>query len=333
MLQELIKRPEGSVKYLSPTIQNELIYILSQRVQWDITAEINQAPFFSVIMDTTQDLSKRDQLSQVYRYVTIVRDHMDIAKDIKVIKAFWGFEETADTSASELGKKIIGSITKNGLDIAKCRGQGYDGAANMSGVYSGVQARIREKEPLATYVHCAAHNLNLVLNDAVKHIPEMEQFYGTIESLYMFFGHSIKRWAMLTGIVSTDLSDHSDVTLKRLCPTRWSSRYESLTALRYGYVDVMKTLTKIALTTDKKDERGEASGLKKNMEKFSFIFLVVLQTKVLESVNVVSKLLQDTNTDIEKAVKLLENTILILSEYRGAFEGDGPVFRKPDIPK
>ena len=55
----------------------------------------------------------------------------------------------------------------------------------MSGVYSGVQARIREKEPLATYVHCAAHNLNLVLNDAVKHIPEMEQFYGTIESLYI----------------------------------------------------------------------------------------------------------------------------------------------------
>ena len=103
MLQELLKRPEGSVKYLSPTIQNELIYILSQRVQQDITAEINQAPFFSVIMDTTQDLSKRDQLSQVYRYVTIVRDHMDIAKDIKVIKAFLGFEETADTSASELG--------------------------------------------------------------------------------------------------------------------------------------------------------------------------------------------------------------------------------------
>lgn len=67
----------------------------------------------------------------------------------------------------------------------------------------------------------------------------------------------------------------------------------------------MKTLTKIALTTDKKDERGEASGLKKNMEKFSFIFLVVLQSKVLESVNVVSKILQDTNTDIEKAVKLL----------------------------
>ena len=71
---------------------------------------------------------------------------------------------------------------------------------------------------------------------------------------------------------------------------------------------------------EKKGERGEASGLKKKMEKFSFIFLVVLQTKVLESVNVVSKQLQDTNTDIEKAVKLLENTIRILSEYRGSFD-------------
>ena len=123
MLQELIKRPEGSVKYLIPTIQNELIYILSQRVQLDITAEINQAPFFSVIMDTTQDLSKRDQLSQVYRYVTIVRDHMDIAKDLKVIEAFLGFEETADTSASELEKKSLAASRKMALILLNVVGR------------------------------------------------------------------------------------------------------------------------------------------------------------------------------------------------------------------
>ncbi len=32
-------------------------------------------------------------------------------------------------------------------------------------VYSGVEARIHEMEPLAEYVHCTAHNLNLTLND------------------------------------------------------------------------------------------------------------------------------------------------------------------------
>lgn len=52
---------------------------------------------------------------------------------------------------------------------------------NMSGIYSVVQARIRESEPLGTYVHCAAHNLNLVLNDSVKNVPEISRFYDTIE--------------------------------------------------------------------------------------------------------------------------------------------------------
>ena len=67
-----------------------------------------------------------------------------------------GFLDTADTSAAELQHKILGSIEDNGLDISKCGGQGYDGAATMSRVYSGVQARISEKEKLAVYVHCAA---------------------------------------------------------------------------------------------------------------------------------------------------------------------------------
>ena len=115
--------------------------------------EIKSAPFFSIIMDTTQDISKKDQCSHVYRYVFIERND-DIATDILTREAFWGFEETLETSAAALETKILDNITSNGFDLKKCRGQGYDGAANMS----GVQARMKEIEPLATYVHCAAHN-------------------------------------------------------------------------------------------------------------------------------------------------------------------------------
>lgn len=320
VLKELISRPQGSVKYLSPAIQNELIHILALRVQHAIAADINEAPFFSIIMDSTQDLSKRDQLSQVYRYVAIVRNAMDKAVDVKIMESFLGFVETVDTSASELAVNVLDSITRNGLDLSKCRGQGYDGAANMSGIYSGVQSRIRESEPLATYVHCAAHNLNLVLNDAVKNIPEIARFYDTIEQIYTFFGNSIKRWNMLSGIITADSSDHPDVTLKRLCPTRWSSRFDSISAIRHRYVDVMRALTKISLTSDKRDERTEAAGLMKLMENFSFIVLLVVQTKVLETVNAVSKTLQKQDTDLQTAIQLLENAIKVLSDYRGAFD-------------
>ena len=154
----------------------------------------------------------------------------------------------------------------------------------------------------------------------MKDISELKQFYDTIEHVYTFFGHSIKRWAMLEGIISSDGSPHPGIRLKRLCPTRWSSRYDSLAALRYSYVDVMKALTKISLTSETKDERSVAAGLKKEIEKFNFIFLVVLQTKILESVNVVSKLLQDPKMDIMRAVSLLENAIKSLTDYRNAFE-------------
>lgn len=46
LLKELLSRPAGSVKYLSPEIQNELIDILFESVQKEIISEIKAAPFF-----------------------------------------------------------------------------------------------------------------------------------------------------------------------------------------------------------------------------------------------------------------------------------------------
>lgn len=63
----------------------------------------------------TQDASKIDQLSQVYRYVT-VKNSMDMATDLQINEVFWGFEATVGSSVSELENKILGSMEKNGLD-------------------------------------------------------------------------------------------------------------------------------------------------------------------------------------------------------------------------
>ena len=42
-----------------------------------------------------------------------------------------------------------------------CNGQSYDGAGNMAGSIKGAAARIKALYPLATYVHCSSHQLNL----------------------------------------------------------------------------------------------------------------------------------------------------------------------------
>lgn len=66
-----------------------------------------------------------------------------------------------------------------------------------------------------------------------------------------------------------------NIEVTTVCPTCSCSRYEPLTARQYKYVPYV-----IALSSDKNDEHCEAARLNITMEEFSFIFLVVLQTKV-----------------------------------------------------
>ena len=59
------------------------------------------------------------------------------------------------------------------LDMNLCRGQAYNGAANMAGAIRGAATLIREKYPLARYQHCHSHLLNLALMKACTHVIEI----------------------------------------------------------------------------------------------------------------------------------------------------------------
>lgn len=315
VLKDILQRPQGTVKYLSPQIQNELISLLASKIEEDIVSEIQKSQFFSIIMDTTQDIGKIDQLSQVFRYVIVERDENFRATGIKIEEAFLGFQSVEDQSAAGLEHTIVETIEKKGLDLSKCRGQGYDGAATMSGIYTGVQARIISKEKNALYIHCAAHNLNLVLQDAVSNITEISNFFDVVQSLYKFFGESVKRWAFLASFTS-----ESTLTLKQLCPTRWASRYDSVLALRFRFKDILQALSKIIILSTKPKERDEASVLKRKLESFQFVFLIVIQAKILENVNSVSKMLQSKDMDLSSATKLIDNANKVLSNFRNNYE-------------
>ncbi|KAL4084972.1 hypothetical protein QTP88_027831 [Uroleucon formosanum] len=236
-------------------------------------------------------------------------------KTLQINESFIGFVEILDQSGVGLEESIINCITKNNLNLPKLRGQGYDGAANISGVYSGVQARLKSKHKLATYIHCAFYNLNLVLNDAMNSSTEVKNFFGLVEKIYTFFSNSIKRWQLLLSSESSDIS----ITLKRLCTTRWSSRYDSLLAIRHRYVDILKCLSQIVLRSKNEDEIFEANYLKVHMEDFQFIFSVIFIGKFLETVNVVSKVLQSPKQKLSTAVSLLNSALINLQEYRSQY--------------
>ena len=96
MLSELISLPSRATKYLSGKIQNELITLLGTTLRKTLISKINRAPFWSVILDTTSDITRRDQLSVVIRWVYIEDEHFEISE------SFPGFVVVTDADAQGL---------------------------------------------------------------------------------------------------------------------------------------------------------------------------------------------------------------------------------------
>lgn len=292
-----------------------MIECLGTTLENHLLEQIRASPFFAIIMDTTQDISKVDQLSFVVRYAVITRSENGQPVDIEVKESFIGFYAAIKHGAADLVNQVTSLFIEKNIDLKKCVGQGYDGASVMSGVYNGVQQRIKNIQPNAEYVHCATHNLNLVVNDAVSTCVELQVFFATLQELYTFFGNSIKRWDLLS-----KFTGESDTTLKKLDPTRWSSRVNTISAIKLRFFDIIKALTEIVLMNSSKDERSEAEKIKTKMLNFEFVLLCEFMHRVLSDINYASKTLQKCDIDLDEASRALAETNAKMQIYRNDFE-------------
>jgi len=81
----------------------------------------------------------------------------------KVVERFLRLQHVESCIAIALKEALVGMLSSHNLSISMLRGQGYDGASNMRGEFNGVQKWIRDENPYAFYVHCFAHQLQLVV--------------------------------------------------------------------------------------------------------------------------------------------------------------------------
>lgn len=173
----------------------------------------------------------------------------------------------------------------------------------------------KNQVPHAHFVHCASHNLNLVLKDAVSCNRKVEEFFETVQSVYEFFGHSISRWWQQQSVYESGAP-----TLKTLNPTRFAGRYDAVFALKQRFCVVLKCLSQIILRTTKSSERNAALGIKKKIENFDFVFLLVLQDEILQIINLPSKQLQSEKIDLLYAHEQLQNALLSIEKLRNEFD-------------
>ena len=303
VLQDLLQTPARTAKYLSAMIQNELIDLISRTLCHRLITRIQACPFYTIIVDTTSDITRKDQVSLVIRWVSVVGEAAQINE------TFLTFLHTTDSKARGLADIVLAWLMDYGFDLAKIRGQGYDGASVMSGKVGGVQKLFCDivnrhsngVEVLVPLVHCAAHNLNLVINDAVEATVEGVSFFGTISEISNFFSRSLNQWAELA--LTED--GMKKLKLKKLCATRWASRIEAVRALQKCYSDILKVLACISLTMKDAKERADATGLRKNIENFDFVVCIIVWERMLTSLYRVSQKLPSTNTDLSVSVRLL----------------------------
>ena len=193
-------------KWLSHDVINEILDLMANKIIREKLKSIKAAKWFSIIVDETSDVSRLEQVSICVR---IVLD------DLTVQEIFLGFYATKNTKSETLFEIIKDVFIRFNLKFTHLRGQCYDGASNMSGNVTGLKTRILEIEPRALYVHCSAHTLNLVVQDALEGLNSTRNFIGIVKEMINFIRHSPKRLAQFK-----DLQSAESVNLTPYCPTR-----------------------------------------------------------------------------------------------------------------
>ncbi|XP_050065351.1 zinc finger MYM-type protein 1-like [Aphis gossypii] len=181
----------GQTTYLSNKIQNEFINLLGSKVRNEIIHRIKNSKYFSIIFDSTPDVSRKEQLCQIIRYIREVNNEFIIEE------SFVDFINTNEKTGRGIATDVLQKLEKDGLDFKNCRGQGYDNGANMAGKYQGVQARLKEINKHAEFVPCAAHSLNLIGVHAASVSVKMISFFGIIQNIFNYFSGSTSRWEIL----------------------------------------------------------------------------------------------------------------------------------------
>ena len=177
MLHSHIDHPRArNATYLCPTSQNDIINVIGYDViRSNIVNDIREANFYSVLAD---DVSSHnvEHLPLCLRFVD---------KECYIREDFIAFVRLERVRAGDIATAIVSTLEGLGLSLNYLRGQGYDRASTMSGEKSGVQKRIRDRQPKALYTHCAGHTLNLAIVKSCS-IPPIANCIEHIKSLTLW---------------------------------------------------------------------------------------------------------------------------------------------------
>ena len=317
-LDEVVKKHLESAtvfKGTSNTIQNELLNIMFDTCQNIIRDEIRDTEFLAVISDDTTDVATQSQNVVTFRYIN----------NGSVVERFWSFGILEKGNANSISSRIlqcIDDVLPKPDDKKKLIAQCYDGANVMSGQQGGVQRIVRDKYTNAYYVHCYAHQLNLIVQQSVKSIPHMRKFFQNLGGFSAFFTRSPNRTRVLNEIVNRRIPSASSTRT-------WSFASRVVDTVFNHRDDLLKCLDFI-IESDEFDDTSvrEATGLLHfldnpvthvSLELFHKILIYVDQLfSSLQTKNIDTSSIQKCIADFNKGIQQVRDSDVhrIISDFQ-----------------
>ncbi|XP_070010412.1 uncharacterized protein [Nicotiana sylvestris] len=228
---------------------------------------------FALLVDESFDVSRKEQMAIVLRYVDRMRFVVERLIDIVHVK---------DTCASSLKEEIVDLLAKHSLSLSYVRGQYYDGANNMQGELIGLKMLIKQESRSAHSIHCFAHQLQLsLLTQRIEEALDMSE-------------------------LKTGRGLNQELGLSRAFDTRWGSHYKSFKNFILMFGSILHVLEALVVDARLMDERAKAMGYLRACQTFEVAFMLHLMTDVLAITNELNEFLQKKEQDITNAMLLIE---------------------------
>jgi hypothetical protein len=317
-LKRHVETAPHNALYTSPKIQNEIIAVCGTAIQQAIAQKVNASECFAVLADETSDISRTEQCTICVRYVAEQTGEFVVRED------FLEFVPVYDATGASLANIILQTLRKNGIDLRHLYGQGYDGAAAMSGEFRGVQAVIREEYPKALYVHCSAHTLNLALCHSCS-VQSVRNCIGTVSSTITFFRSSVKRSECLKRIISEQSPSATSSSLIALCQTRWIEKHDALLRFVDLYTPIVTCLESLA-TDSNTETSSTASQLFHAVTQSEFVISVCVLKSLFSLTLPLSKNLQKVDCDLAEANSNVQHIVDIAKQRRSNDEEFSMIF-------
>ena len=128
-----------------------------------IRTAITKAIYYTIIIDSTPDITKKDQFTFLIRYVDVQSDLIP-----KIKESFIKFFTIENKNAESIYLAIKNIFLESKIDFKNCVGQIYDNAATFAGHISGVAKRLTYENKQTALINCCNHSLCLSTKQAAE---------------------------------------------------------------------------------------------------------------------------------------------------------------------